>query len=70
MRTTVASNRPLIGADSATFVNVVMTESRSLDAIHLASGLRVARDQMIVYDRRLQHAAHAAGLAVAHPGAS
>ena len=45
---------------------------RSLDAVHLASALRV-RDQieaMVGYDRRLARAARDAGLRVASPGAA
>jgi predicted nucleic acid-binding protein len=42
---------------------------RSLDAIHLASALRVGARQMLVYDRRLAEAAAAAGLEVLSPGA-
>ncbi|MBA2384877.1 MAG: type II toxin-antitoxin system VapC family toxin [Actinobacteria bacterium] len=42
---------------------------RSLDAIHLASAVRVGARQMLVYDRRLAEAAAAAGLEVLSPGA-
>lgn len=42
---------------------------RSLDAIHLASALRVGAREMLVYDRRLADAAAAAGLEVLSPGA-
>ena len=42
---------------------------RALDAIHLASALRVRAQQMLVYDRRLAEAAAAAGLEVLSPGA-
>lgn len=42
---------------------------RSLDAIHLASALRVGAREMLVYDRRLAEAASAAGLEVLSPGA-
>lgn len=42
---------------------------RSLDAIHLASALRVGAREMLVYDRRLAEAAAAAGLEVLSPGA-
>ena len=41
---------------------------RSLDAIHLASALRVGAREMLVYDRRLAEAAEAAGLEVLSPG--
>jgi len=42
---------------------------RSLDAIHLASAVRVGARRMLVYDRRLAEAASAAGLEVLSPGA-
>jgi predicted nucleic acid-binding protein len=42
---------------------------RTLDAIHLASALRAAADEVIVYDRRLREAAEAAGFRVCCPGA-
>ena len=42
---------------------------RSLDAIHLASAVRVGARRMLVYDRRLAEAAAAAGLEVLNPGA-
>ena len=42
---------------------------RSLDAIHLASAIRIGSRQMLVYDRRLAEAAAAAGLEVLQPGA-
>lgn len=42
---------------------------RALDAIHLASALRVGAREMLVYDRRLAEAASAAGLQVLSPGA-
>lgn len=42
---------------------------RTLDAIHLASAIRVGARQMLVYDRRLAKAAVAAGLEVLSPGA-
>ena len=42
---------------------------RSLDAIHLASALRVGASEMLVYDHRLAEAAEAAGLDVLSPGA-
>lgn len=43
---------------------------RTLDAIHLASALRVGPDEFVAYDRRLLDAALAHGLAVSSPGAS
>lgn len=42
---------------------------RSIDAIHLASALRVGVSEILVYDRRLAEAAAAAGLEVLSPGA-
>lgn len=42
---------------------------RTLDAIHLASALRVAADEILVYDRQLIEAAKGQGLSVSHPGA-
>ena len=41
---------------------------RALDAVHLASVLRVEPDEVIVYDRRLAEAAAEAGFAVVSPG--
>jgi predicted nucleic acid-binding protein len=41
---------------------------RSLDAVHLASVMRVAPDEVIVYDLRLAEATAAAGFAVVSPG--
>lgn len=43
-------------------------EVRTLDAIHLASALRVDADELLAYDERLGRAAVDAGLAVARPG--
>lgn len=40
---------------------------RTLDAIHLASALRVEPDELVAYDRRLTAAAAEHGLAVASP---
>ncbi len=42
---------------------------RTLDAIHLASALRIEADEVVVYDRRLVEAAAGRGLAVSSPGA-
>lgn len=42
---------------------------RSLDAIHLATAVRVGVRRMLVYDRRLADAAAATGLEVLSPGA-
>jgi len=45
-------------------------ELRSLDAVHLASALRIRAqiEAAVVYDRRLGHAAQQAGLRVEAPG--
>jgi predicted nucleic acid-binding protein len=42
---------------------------RTLDAIHLASALRIEPDELVAYDRRLVAAAAEHGLAVSSPGA-
>lgn len=42
---------------------------RTLDAIHLASALRIEADELVAYDRRLLAAAAERGLAVSSPGA-
>jgi predicted nucleic acid-binding protein len=49
-------------------VSYTSARVRSLDAIHLASALRVGARQMLVYDRRLAEAAAGAGLEVLSPG--
>ena len=41
---------------------------RALDALHLASALRVGANAMVVYDRQLARAARSAGLSVESPG--
>jgi uncharacterized protein len=41
---------------------------RTLDAIHLASALRIEADELVAYDQRLLAAAAANGVAVASPG--
>jgi predicted nucleic acid-binding protein len=41
---------------------------RTLDALHLASALRVEADQLVAYDQRLLSAARACGIAVVSPG--
>ena len=40
---------------------------RTLDALHLASALRIEADQLVAYDQRLLEAAAESGLAVASP---
>ncbi len=42
---------------------------RTLDAIHLASALRIEADELVAYDRRLLGAAGECGLAISSPGA-
>lgn len=42
---------------------------KTLDAIHLASALRIGADELLAYDRRLAAAGAERGLAVASPGA-
>jgi uncharacterized protein len=41
---------------------------RSLDALHVATALRVDASVVVVYDHRLQQAARAVGLATTAPG--
>ena len=41
---------------------------RSLDALHLATALRIDASVVVAYDHRLQHAARAVGLATIAPG--
>jgi predicted nucleic acid-binding protein len=41
---------------------------RTLDAIHLASALRIEADELLAYDRRLLAAAGDHGLRLASPG--
>jgi predicted nucleic acid-binding protein len=43
---------------------------RTLDAVHLASALRVEPDELVAYDRRLLDAAAEHGLVVSSPGAA
>lgn len=51
-------------------VSLTSTTIRTLDAIHLASALRIGPDEFVAYDRRLLDAAHGHGLAVSSPGFS
>lgn len=44
-------------------------EVRTLDAIHLASALRIEADELVAYDRRLTVAGAEQGLEVRSPGA-
>lgn len=41
---------------------------RTLDAVHLASAVRIEADELVAYDRRLVAAAAERGLAVSSPG--
>jgi len=43
-------------------------DARTLDAIHLASALSIAADELLAYDHRLLRAAIEQGLTVASPG--
>jgi uncharacterized protein len=43
---------------------------RTLDAIHLASALRIEADELLAYDRRLLAVAPEHGIAVASPAAA
>lgn len=43
---------------------------RSLDALHLATAIRIGVDALLTYDLRMQEAARDLGLAVVAPGAS
>lgn len=62
----VAVSPPLLRAARA----LISSEIRTLDAIHLASALRLEADELVAYDRRLLEAAALHGLAVASPGAT
>jgi predicted nucleic acid-binding protein len=42
---------------------------RTLDAIHLASALRIEADELVAYDRRLLEAAANRGVSASSPGA-
>ena len=42
---------------------------RTLDAVHLASALRVEPDELVAYDRRLLEAAAEHGIVTSSPGA-
>jgi uncharacterized protein len=47
--------------------NLTSAAVRTLDAIHLASALRIDADELLAYDRRLLTAARAQGLAAVAP---
>jgi uncharacterized protein len=51
-------------------VELTSDSVRTLDAIHLASALRIQADEVLAYDRRLASAALARGLSVASPGSA
>lgn len=51
-------------------VSLTSATVRTLDAIHLASALRIDPDEFVAYDRRLLDAALADGLAASSPGFS
>jgi uncharacterized protein len=55
---------PLLHAAAA----LASTSVRTLDAVHLASALRVEPDELVAYDRRLFDAAAEQRLVVASPG--
>jgi uncharacterized protein len=62
----------LIDADIAVLRQAAALASRSLrtlDAVHLATAIRVSPDVFVTYDRQLGRAARAAGLHVEAPGA-
>jgi predicted nucleic acid-binding protein len=49
---------------------IASAQVRTLDAIHVASALRVEADELVAYDRRLAEAGAERGLVVASPGAT
>jgi uncharacterized protein len=51
-----------------TAVGLASASVRTLDAIHLASALRVEADEVVAYDQRLAAAAVERGLVVSGPG--
>jgi predicted nucleic acid-binding protein len=50
-----------------TAADLASASVRTLDAVHLASALRVEADELVVYDRRLAAAAAERGLDVSSP---
>jgi uncharacterized protein len=50
--------------------DLASAEVRTLDAIHLASAVRIEADELVAYDRRLLAASADRGLATASPGPS
>lgn len=53
-----------------TAASLASAAMRTLDAIHLASALRIEADELVAYDRRLIAAAVERGLAVSSPAAA
>jgi predicted nucleic acid-binding protein len=51
-------------------IELASSAVRTLDAIHLASALRIEADELLAYDHRLAAAAAANGLPVVSPGAA
>jgi predicted nucleic acid-binding protein len=51
-------------------VDLASAAIRTLDAVHLASALRIEADELLAYDRRLVEAAREQGMTVASPGAT
>lgn len=49
-------------------LTLVTEHIRTLDAIHLATALRMNAQRIVTYDRRMLAAAAAHGIAVSHPG--
>lgn len=48
--------------------NLSSAAIRTLDAIHLASAIRIGADELLAYDQRLLNAARERGLTVVTPG--
>lgn len=69
--TSVLDRIDLIDVDRATFSAAGLLPDpglRSLDALHLASAMRVRADLFVTYDDRQKSAAEAAGLRAVSPG--
>ena len=61
----------LMGVSDAILTDAAALTSasiRSLDAVHLASAMRLDPDEFVVYDRRLAAAARTIGISVVSPG--
>lgn len=68
--TDVLTRVDLVEPDRALFLAAGLlpgTSLRSLDALHLATALRVDADLLVAYDRRLLEAAKSVGLATLSP---